>query len=144
MTAAQHDGCTSARQHYLQRSRHARRLQQFVQACRRLVGCHQERQPSTSRRRVLNWSDAAFYQWGQVCNGESHILRCIIKDRVENKASEAIFKEAHRIPTEKSMTWDQGWPPRSVPRDPGFSEQLRCGSHVEGSLYRIEEGHPFY
>ena len=57
---------------------------------------------------VLNWSDAAFYQWSEVCNGEPHKLRYIIQDRVENKPSEAIVKEAHRladIPIEKGMTW---------------------------------------
>jgi hypothetical protein len=57
---------------------------------------------------LLHWSDAAFYQWSEVCGGEPHKLCCIIQDRVQNKPSEAIVKEAHRladIPIEKGMTW---------------------------------------
>jgi hypothetical protein len=57
---------------------------------------------------LLHWSDAAFSQWSEVCGGEPHKLCYIIQDRVENKPSEAIIKEAHRlagIPIEKGMTW---------------------------------------
>lgn len=41
-------------------------------------------------------------------------MRCIIQDRVENKPSEAIVKEAHRlagIPIEKGMTWTRAGHP---------------------------------
>ena len=60
---------------------------------------------------ILNWLDAVFYQWSEVCGGEPHKLRCIIQDRIKNKPSEAIVKEAHRLagmPIEKGMIWSRG------------------------------------
>ena len=46
----------------------------------------------------LHWSDAAFYQWSEVCEGEPHKLCYIIQDRVETNRVKQLSRRLTALP----------------------------------------------